>query len=59
MTAPPSILICDVTACGCGIADGSTVYCVLESGDVWTAIWTGSALEHLDDYTWADLARYT
>ena len=41
------------------VADGSTVYCVLESGDVWTAIWTGSALEHLDDYTWADLARYT
>ena len=37
----------------------NTVYCVLESGDVWTAVWTGSALEHLDDYTWADMERFT
>lgn len=41
------------------VADGNTVYCVMESGDVWTAVWTGSALEHLDDYTWADMERFT
>lgn len=41
------------------VIEENTVYCVLDRGDVWTAVWTGSALEHLDDYTWADMERFT
>ena len=41
------------------VIEENTVYCVLESGDVWTAVWTGSALEELDQYTWEKLAQYT
>lgn len=41
------------------VIEENTVYCVLESGDVWTAVWTGSALEALDAYTWSDMERFT
>lgn len=38
---------------------GNTFYGILQSGDVWTAVWDGTKLIQLGAETWDDLKNYT
>lgn len=38
---------------------GNTFYGILQSGDVWTAVWDGKKLIQMEAETWDDLKKYT